>query len=81
MNKAVFERSVNHYNDPNQHKKGVIKTFDKNNILIIEYFYFINVKLCKAANKSLATHTHTHTQIYTYLLATQTLDTSLPFFQ
>ena len=31
MNKAVFERSINHYNDPNQHKKGVIKTFNKNN--------------------------------------------------
>lgn len=31
MNKAVSERSINHYNDPNQHKKGVIKTFNKNN--------------------------------------------------
>lgn len=44
MNKAVFERSINHYSDPDQHKKGVIKIFDKNNnILIIEYFYFINL--------------------------------------
>ena len=31
MYKAVFERSINHYNDPNQHKKGVVKTFNKNN--------------------------------------------------
>lgn len=31
MNKAVSERSINHYNDPNQHKKGIIKTFNKNN--------------------------------------------------
>lgn len=42
MNKAVFERSINHYSDPNQHKKKLPRFLIKITTLKMEYF--INIK-------------------------------------
>lgn len=58
MNRAVSERSINHYSDPSQKKKSLIKDLKKITALTIDDFYCISIK--QSINFSLASNTHVH---------------------